>query len=170
VIEQATLLATTLNRFVGMLHAARCAAIIWIRHAEDPVYRIAAKYGLQMTFGTTVLTLRKFQDLAATGQLQKQMPDGAEARIFIEWILRECEEHKTRDAANRLFAHYAPHKTDPPLSNRDIRTLVEAGRWATEEEFVEWTGPIVDRLGLIRDDIMCRYGITTLAEGEEVAR
>ena len=39
--------------------------MIWIPHAANPesVYRIASKYGLQMTFGTTLLTLRKFEDL-----------------------------------------------------------------------------------------------------------
>ena len=61
----ARLIASTLNRFVGMLHAARSTAMVWMTHAENPesVYRIASKYGLQMTFGTTLLTLRKFEDL-----------------------------------------------------------------------------------------------------------
>jgi hypothetical protein len=68
-----------------------------------------------------------------------------------------------------LFAHYAPDKTDPPLSNQAIRGLVESGGWGTEEAFVEWSAPIVEKLGLIRDDIMVRYGITTLEDGDETA-
>lgn len=53
----------TLNRFVGSLHAVRCTAAFWIAHAEKPGFRFAAKYSLQMTFGTAMITLRKFHDL-----------------------------------------------------------------------------------------------------------
>jgi hypothetical protein len=125
VIENAKRIATTLNPFVGVLHAARCTATIWVRNAENPEYSIAAKYGLQMTFGTVVLTLRKVQDLSFTGQIQSHIPEKAEAHKVIESVLRECELHNTRNAANLLFAHYAPNKIDPPLSERDIRRLVE---------------------------------------------
>jgi len=72
----------------------------------------------------------------------------------MDWVLPECDRHKTRDAANLLFAHYAPDKADPPLSERQVRALGEAGEWAAEEEVVEWTGSIVDRLRVVRDDIM----------------
>ncbi len=163
--EDAKKVATTLNRFIGMLHAARCTAVLWIRHAEDSKYKIAAKYGLQMTFGTIVLTLRKFQDLSSTGQLQRLIPMG-EATKLIDCVLRECGQHNTRDAANLLFAHYAPNKTDPPLSERKIRALVEAGGWTTEEEVVGWTALIIEKLRLIRDDIMSRHAITTLDDEE----
>jgi hypothetical protein len=165
----ARLVASTLNRFVGMLHAARSTAMIWIPHAGNPesAYRIASKYGLQMTFGTTLLTLRKFEDLVNSGQLRYYISD--EARTHTAWILRECREHNARKVANLLFAHYASDKTDPPLSNQAIRGLVKSGGWGTEEAFVEWSGPIVEKLGLIRDDIMARYGITTLEEGDETA-
>ena len=120
----ARLIATTLNRFIGMIHAARCIAQIWIPHAdaEKSMYKLASKYGLQMTFGTTMLTLRKFEDLANTGQLQEHIPDGAEARNAIDWIMRECREHDTRTAANLLFAHYVP-------SNGEILALIERGGW-----------------------------------------
>jgi len=164
--DHAKRVATTLNRFVGMLHAARCTAALWILQAEDSRYRIAAKYGLQMTFGTAMLTLRKFQDLSTSGQLHTLIPEGTEAHKVSEWVLRECEQHKTRDAANLLFAHYAPNKTDPPLSEREIRTLIEAGGWSTEEELVEWIAPIIEKLRLIRDEMMSRYGIITFDEGE----
>ena len=164
--DHARRVATTLNRFVGMLHAARCTAALWILHAEDPRYRFAAKYGLQMTFGTAMLTLRKFQDLSTSGQFATLLPEGTEAHKFSEWVLRECEQHKTRDAANLLFAHYAPYKTDPPLSDREIRALVENGGWTTEEEIVEWIAPIIEKLRLIRDEMMSRYGITAFEEDE----
>ena len=167
--DRAKRVATTLNRFIGMLHAARCTAALWIRHAEDPRYRFAAQYGLQMTFGTAMLTLRKFQDLSTTGQLEALIPEGTEARRVTEWVLRECDQHNARDSANLLFAHYAPHKTEPPLSEREIRALVEAGGWSTEEEVVEWIAPIIDNLRFIRDDMMSRYGITSLLEDERTS-
>jgi len=169
VTDRAKAVATTLNRLVGTLHAARCTAVLWIRHAEDPKYLIAAKYGLQMTFGTTVLTLRKFQDLWIGGQLQALIPEGTEARNIIEWVLHECDQHKTRDAANLLFAHYAKCIKDPPLSERENRALVEAGGWTMEEEVVEWSGAVIDKLRLVRDDLMSRYAISTLADDEATA-
>jgi hypothetical protein len=132
--DHAKRVATTLNRFVGMLHAAQCTAAFWILYAGDSRYTFAAQYGLQMTFGTAMLTLRKLQDLSTTGQLQALVPEETEAHKFSEWVLRECERHKTRDAANLLFAHYAPNRTDPPLSEPEIRALVEDGGWTTEEE------------------------------------
>jgi hypothetical protein len=159
----------TLNRFIGALHAARCTAVLWSQHVENPMYEIAAKYGLQMTFGTTMLTLRKFQDLGAGGHLRALVSAEAPARASIEWVLQECEKHNTRKAANRLFAHYAADKADPPLSAREIRDLVIAGGWTTEEEVVAWAGPIIDRLRTIRDDVMSRYGITTFDDDEEAA-
>ena len=164
--DHAKRVATTLNRFVGMLHAARCTASLWILHTEDSRYRIAAQYGLQMTFGTAMLTLRKFQDLSTSGQLQALIPVGTEAHDVSESVLRECERHKTREAANLLFAHYAPHKADPPLSEREIRTLIEDGGWSTEEELVEWIAPIIEKLRLIRDEMMSRYGIIAFDEDE----
>lgn len=164
--DHAKRVATTLNRFVGMLHAARCTAALWIPHAEDLQYKIAAKYGLQMTFGTAMLTLRTFQDLWTSGQLQALIPEGTEARKFTELVLCECDQHKTRNSANRLFAHYARKKADPPISEREIRSLVEAGGWTTEEEIVEWIATIIEKLRLVRDDMMSRYGITALADGE----
>lgn len=60
-----------------------------------------------------MLTLRKFQDLWIGQQLQALVPEGTEPRRLTEWIFQQCNQHKTRDAANLLFAHYAPNKTDP---------------------------------------------------------
>ena len=119
-----------------------------------------------MTLGTAMLTLRQFQDLSRSGQLQTLMPAGTRAHEANEWVLSECERHKTRDAPNLLFAHYAQHETDPPLSDREIRALIEAGDWTTDEEVVEWIAPIIEKLRLIRDDMMSRYGISTLGDAE----
>jgi hypothetical protein len=162
-------IADTLNRFTGALHAARCTAVIWIRNAENAEVAIAAKYGLQMTFGTTVLVLRKFQDLWRAGHLQRVIREGSEAWSACEWICNECDAHKTRDAANLLFAHYAKETTDLPLSGRQILALVEAGGWVSEEAVIEWVGPVIDKLRLIRDEIMGRYGISRLTDEEASA-
>ena len=51
-----------LNDFIGHLHAARCSQVIWMRVHEDPGYKIAARYGLQIAFGVIALTMRKFED------------------------------------------------------------------------------------------------------------
>jgi hypothetical protein len=63
--DHARRIVDTVNRFGGTLHAARCMAQICIQNAASPAFSIAAKYGLQMTFGTSILTLRKFQDNAS---------------------------------------------------------------------------------------------------------
>ena len=55
--HRAELIAHTLIAFIGVLYAARVTAAMWIQHAEQ--YPIAAKYSLQMTGGTILLTLRK---------------------------------------------------------------------------------------------------------------
>jgi hypothetical protein len=165
--EHARRVGNTLNRFVGALHAARGTALIWIHNAGDPRYAIAAKYGLQMTFETTVLTLRKFQDLYRGNHLQVLIPEGTPTRARCEWILEQCREHNIRRSANLLFAHYAEDVDDPPLSSRETLALVQGGGWDTEEEVVEWTGTVIERMREIRDDVMRRYGIVRLAEDEE---
>lgn len=104
--------------------------------------------------------------LSTSGLLRTLIPEGTQAHTFSEWVLRECDQHNTRPAANLLFAHYATHKTDLPLSDREVRVLVEDGGWATEEGVVEWLASIIEKLRLIRDEMMSRYGITTLDEDE----
>jgi len=120
-----------------------------IRNADNPDFAIAAKYGLQMTFGTTVLTLRKFVDLYEA-HLSGLIPPEGDARAAGEWILEECRTRNTRRAANLLFAHYAECTTDPPLCPEHVEALVHAGSWASEEAVVEWLGPVIDKLLLIQ--------------------
>ncbi len=158
--------ADTLNRFVGALHAARCTAVVWIQNAENPAYVIAAKYGLQMTFGTTVLTLRKFLDLWQRGPLKSVLLPDTDAWNACEWILNECKVHNTRKAANLLFAHYAERPSDLPLSPKEVEALVHSGGWPSEEAVVEWSGPVIDKLRLVRDDIIDRHSFTALSDEE----
>jgi hypothetical protein len=165
--DHARRIVDTVNRFGGTLHAARCMAQICTQNAASPAFSIAAKYGLQMTFGTSILTLRKFQDLWSSDHLPRLLEAGSPGWNACDWIRSECEAHRTREAANLLFAHYAEHKTDPPLSSKEIRDLVERGGWATEEEVVEWIGPIIDRLREVRDEVMRRHGISALGDGGE---
>jgi len=149
----------TLNRFVGSLHAVRCTAAFWIAHAEKPGFRFAAKYSLQMTFGTAMITLRKFHDLHLGGHLERLVGEDTEAAPECAWILGECERRHTQDAANLLFAHYAPQRADPPLSSEEVLAIIHDGGWATEEEFLEWIGPMIHRLCSIRDRITTKYSL-----------
>lgn len=83
-------------------------------------------------------------------RLVDQLPEASEA---CRWVLDECGRRGTREAANLLFAHYAPDKSD------------EAGGWTTEEEVVEWVKPMIHKLCTIRDRITEHYG---LPSGPEV--
>ena len=89
--DHAKRVATTLNRFVGMLHAAQCTGALWILYAGDSRYTFAAQYGLQMTFGTAMLTLRKLQDLSTTGQLREHSRGRGQIHPSPDAILRQLE-------------------------------------------------------------------------------
>jgi hypothetical protein len=147
-----------LNRLVGTLHAVRCTAAFWIAHAEQPNFRFAAKYSLQMTFGTAMVTLRKFQDLQRGGHLERLLGSNDDVTA----LLAECERRHTRPAANLLHAHYAENVSDAPLSSEEILSIIERGGWASEEEFVEWIRPILNWLLRIRDEIVVRFRLPSV--------
>lgn len=144
-----------LNRFVGTLQAVRCTEVFWLAHAEKPNFRFAAKYSLQMTFGSAMVTLRKFQDLQRAGHLTRLLGPNDDVTA----LLTECERRDTRAAANLLHAHYAERVSDPPLSADEMLSVIVRGGWASEEEFVEWIHPILARLLRIRDEIIVRFAL-----------
>ena len=157
--------ADTLNSLIGSLHAARSTTVIWGRQVDNPKYKVAAKFGLQIAFGTVVLTLRKFEDLWKH-HLTELITDGSSGRADCEWIIDECGRRKLRQTANRLIAHYAADKCDWPLSTQEIKDLILSNGWATEEEVLEWLTPVIGKMISVRDEVMRRYDIQALADEE----
>ncbi len=127
---------------------------MWIRDAEQ--YPIAAKYSLQMTGGTILLTLRKFEDLWRT-HIRPLLPKTSKIRQTGEQIISEIKNRHLRRAANRLIAHYAPKHNRLPLSETEIVELIEENGWKTEQEFLMWVGPVIWNLIEVRDEIRRLY-------------
>jgi hypothetical protein len=79
--------------------------------------------------------------------------------------LNELKSRNLRKAANQLVAHYSePGRW--PIGQDDIVSIIQSNRWDTEEELVEWVGPVIEKLFLIRDRLMALYEITSLEEIE----
>jgi hypothetical protein len=154
--------ARVLNDFIGHLHAARCSQAIWSRAHDDPRYRIAAKYGLQVAFGTIAMTMRKFEDFAAN-DLPELIPDEKQRPDDVKWLVRESKAHHLRAAANTLIAHYKDEARQIP-SESEIARLIEKGGWNTEEELLAWVGPVIERLEAVRDAVMAYHHLKGLSE------
>lgn len=160
--ERAERVALALNGFIGLLHAARITAIVWIRHRDK--YPVAGKYGLQMTGGTILLTLRRFEDLWGS-HIAELLPENSVGRNRGQWVIDEINNRQLRVTVNRLFAHYSEAKLAPPLSSDDITDLIQRNGWATEQELLMWTGEVMWRLTEVRDDLGRRYGLPTPDDG-----
>jgi hypothetical protein len=163
--EHARRVADALNRFAGALHGARWTGKIWEQHAENPSFRVAAKYGLQGAFGITVLTLRKFGDLWEK-HLCFMLPAATAARASCEELIAECRTRNLRKTANLLFAHYAPKKVDWPLGPEEIVGLIRGNGWDTEEEVLDWVGQLIPKILAVRDEVKGCYNIDHLTDEE----
>jgi len=153
-----TRITRVLNDFIGHVHAARCSQAIWLRVHDDPRYRIAAKYGLQAAFGVIALTLRKFEDFYAE-DFHRAIPDKSKRPAEAKWLLQESQKRHLRDAANKLIAHYKDRSRQIPSAS-EIEKLIERGGWSTEEELMEWAGPVIERLEAVRDAVVAYHGLT----------
>jgi hypothetical protein len=160
--ERAERVALALNGFIGLLHAARITATVWIRHSEK--FPIAGKYGLQMTGGTILLTLRRFEDLWGS-HITKLLPEDSVGRNRGEWVIHEINNRQLRVTVNRLVAHYSGDKLASPLSNDDIRDLIQLNGWATEQDMLRWTGEVMWRVMDVRNDLVRRSDLPTPDDG-----
>src|SRR6266702_6948907 len=143
---------------MGHLHAARASQAIWIKAHEDPKYQTTAKYGLQIAFGTIALTMRKFEDFH-TQDLPRLIPDRKKRPEAAKWLLQESKTRHLRTAANTLMAHYKSDNRQIPSSS-EVHRLVERGGWATEEELMEWVGPVIEKVEAVRNAIMAHHNVT----------
>jgi hypothetical protein len=149
---------TTLGFFIGQLHAATWVGAFLTANAENPEHKHAVKYGLQMTFGSMALTIRKFQDLWSwhvEGLTAKSGP-GREAA---DWVLQEAENRHLRTTANQLVAHFAEETRAWPLSNEQILALIKSNDWDTEQEALWWGRNVMHRLITLRDELARQHGI-----------
>ncbi len=154
--ERVEQVVQALNALIGVLYAARVSAAIWLGHAER--HPIAAKYGLQMTDGTALLMLRKFDDLWRF-HIQCLLPKASEGRERGEWITNEIEKRGLRTTANRLIAHYAAETDRLPLSDTEILELIKKNGWETEQELLVWIGRVIWNLVDVRDELRRRYRV-----------
>jgi hypothetical protein len=156
--QRAARAVEALNRFAGALHAARSTALVWQKHRGDAAYRFEAKYALQMTFTTIVITVRKFQDIWRH-QMKTLLPEesaGSEAAAF---ILAEAQAHSVRDCANLLIAHFAADTREWPLADDEMKRLITATKWETEEQIADWVGGIIERMLELQQSIRSHHGL-----------
>jgi hypothetical protein len=136
--------------------------VIWQKVHDDARYRVAAKYGLQVAFGTIALTMRKFEDFYER-DLPKLIPEKGKRPADAKWLVQESKRRHLRAVADTLIAHYADKARQIP-SDSDIARLIEEGGWNTEEEVTAWVGPVIERLEAVRDVVMARYNLNGLTE------
>lgn len=146
----------TLNAFIGILYAARISATVWLAHADR--HPIAAKYTLQMTDGTILLTLRKFDDLWHS-YIKRLLPKTVTARNKGEWIIKDIARRHLRGTANKLIAHYADKTHLLPLSEIEIAEWIKKNGWHTEQELLMWVGQVIWNMIDVRDAIRERYRV-----------
>ncbi len=159
--ELAQGISRALNNFAGTIHAARCIMVSGIRQADDPQIRHAAKYALQVAYGAVALTMRKFEDMWGS-HIPALITEKSERPVQGIWLVRECQNRNLRKSANQLIAHYADER-GWPLGPSEIEALIRSNGWETEEEVVAWIGPVIEKMMEIRNEIMQRYRITSLA-------
>lgn len=154
--------ARVLNDFIGHLHAARCSQAIWPKVHDDPRYRVAAKYSLQVAFGTVALTMRKFEDFY-DHDLPRLIPQKKQRPAAAKWLVQESKARHLRAAANTLIAHYKDENRQVPSAS-EISHLIEKGGWDTEEELMAWVGPVIEHLEAVRDAVMTYHNLEGLQE------
>ena len=154
--------ARLLNDFMGQLHAARCSQKIWLKVHDDPRYRVAAKYGFQIAFGTIALTMRKFEDFYKH-DFPRLIPDKGRRPAEARWLVQESKKRHLRAVTNTLIAHYKDEKRQLPSAS-EIGRLIEKGGWRTEEELMTWVGPVIERLEAVRNAIMAYHNVKRLEE------
>jgi len=143
--ERAQHVADGLGQFIGVLHAARLTALIWVHQAENPAYRYPKRYGVQMAFVTTALTLRKFQDFWRTHLMELFPPDTPEL-LEARWVVDETHARSLRRVANQLLAHYSENVKGLPLSDDELADLYRLTRWQDENDLVDTLGRMLERL------------------------
>jgi hypothetical protein len=137
--------AERLGQFIGVLHAARLTALLWIHQAENPAYRYPKKFGLQLAFVSAALTLRKFQDFWRT-HLVELLPPGTPELGDGRWVVDETHARNVRRAANQLLAHYSENVQGRLLSDDELDELYRLTRWEDDEALADTLGQMLERL------------------------
>lgn len=150
--------AEGLGQYIGVLHAARLTALIWTHQAENSAYRYPKKYGVQMTFVTTALTLRKFQDFWRTHVMELLPPDTPEL-VEARWVVDETHARSVRRVANQLLAHYSENVKGLPLSDDDLAELYRLTRWQDDNDLVDTLGRMLERLLGLHAALRRLYGL-----------
>jgi hypothetical protein len=163
--QRAERVRDALDRIVGALIAGYSTIIMWQkheeRHANISLMRKAALHGIVMSYGIIGVTLRKFEDLW-THHIRELFPQVSEAHVHAEWVLEECRRRNLRKTTNLVFAHYAAGKSDWPLASDEAVELLFSGNWTSDEDLVEWTEAVTDRLISIRDEVMRHFNLARL--------
>lgn len=155
-------IARVLNDLGGTLHAARAIISKAIKSIQANPAQLTAKYEIRIAFGAIVLSMRKFQDLWNT-HIPKLIEKKDDRPLEGKWIVNELKGRNLRSTANQLVAHYS-ETGQLPIGQDDIESLIQSNKWNTEEELVEWAGPVIEKLYIIRDRIMSSYEITSFEE------
>jgi hypothetical protein len=147
----------TLDTFVGQLHAATWIGALLAANETSLEHGHAVKYGLQMTSGAIVLTVRKFHDMWRW-HVKELVPEGSPGWHAAAWILGEAERRNLRDTANQIVAHFGEEPGAWPLSNEEILALIQSNGWDTEQDVMRWGRDALHRLLELRDEIIARHG------------
>lgn len=142
----------TLDLFIGQLHAATWTGALLAANATNPEHSHAVKYGLQMTSGMIVLTIRKFQDIWRW-HIQALVAEGSPGWQQADWILREAQRRNLRSTANQLVAHFGEEPEAWPLSNEERLALIRSNGWDTEQEVMVWGREALNRMIGLRDEM-----------------
>lgn len=146
-----------LNDLMGEIHGARIPGYLAFKRPEifaTKHHRFIAR----VSIGAIVLALRKFDDIwtkqIATVLLSDDLPpEGTE-------LSEEIATRKLRSFCNLVVAHYSQNKVTPKTPVTKIEELLYDQGFASDEEFFRWTRNAVTKIGVVRDRIAAKYGLS----------
>jgi hypothetical protein len=156
--ELATSAFEVLNDLMGEIHGARVPGYLAVKRPE--IFATAHhKFIVRISIGATVLALRKFDDIwthqIAPILLSDNLPsEGVE-------LSREIRSRRLRTFCNLVVAHYSESRVSPKTPLTKIEELLNKQGFASDEKFFEWTENAVTKIGVVRDRIAVKYGLSS---------
>ena len=111
------------------------------------------------------MTMRKFEDLWCL-HIPQLIPDKSRRPEEGKVLVKESHDRNLRKTSNQLIAHYAD-ENGWILTPSEVETLIRSNGWETEEEVVNWVGPVIGKMLKVEAKIRQQYEIPGGPSGDE---
>lgn len=150
---------------MGEIHGARIPGYLAVKQPEIFATK-HPRFIIRNSIGAIVLALRKFDDIWTNQIAPILLTDNVPPEGVT--LSQEIANRGLRQFCNLVVAHYSKDKISPRTPITKIEALLNKQGFTSDEEFFIWTEDAVTKIGIVRDRIATKYGISSRVINNEM--